>query len=147
MLKLKLFGIGLAFTAICAAGWVWALTGDFGACVKGSIGESLQKTVAALEGTIDLGIKLAVALIGAGGALLFGLKAGATLSIKGKVSLLLAVLLLSQSVLAGAFWKMQVANGWLNECLNLVAEDVMQRLFLASLYFFLAGLLTLVFMM
>src|SRR5436305_1397211 len=127
---LNLFSMwfALALVAACASAWAWALNGDFGACVKGSTGDSLQKTVAALEGTIDLGIKLAVALIGAGGALLFGLKSGLPLSSNGKVCLLTAVLLLSQSVLASAFWKMKVANGWLNECLNLIAEDVMQRL-------------------
>ncbi|WP_316199365.1 hypothetical protein [Bradyrhizobium sp. SZCCHNS2002] len=145
--RIKPFGIAFAFAVMCAAGWVWALNGDFGACVTGSTDKSLQNTVAALDSTIDLGIKLAIALIGAGGALLFGLKAGVTMSINGKVSLLFAILLLGQSVLAGIFWKMQVAEDWLNKCLNLVQEDVMQRLFLASFYFFLAGLATLVFMM
>lgn len=95
--SLSLFSIwfALALSAGCASGWVWALNGDFGACVKGTTGKSYQKTIMALDGTIDLGIKLAVASIGAGGALLFGLKSGMALSSNGKVILLSAVLLLS----------------------------------------------------
>ena len=41
---------------------------------------------------------------------------------------------------AGVYWKLEVANSWLNRCLNLVYEPQVERAFDASLAFFVLGL-------
>jgi hypothetical protein len=128
------------FASVCAVMWIWALQGTFGGCVKGTTSEALQKTITTLNDTIDLGIKLSITLVGAGTALLVGLKAGVRLTAWVKTLLLIGILFFGQSAIAGVFWRLRLANSWLNECLNLVTEDIMQRLFMASFAFFLAGL-------
>lgn len=135
---------GWVLCALIALGslatWGWAWTGGFGACVKGSTGSTLTNTVAVLQDTMDLGVKLSVTLVGAGAALLIGLKQGVQLHYSVKTLLLFAVLLFGQSALTAIFWKLRIANSWMNGCLNLVSEPFAQRMFEASFGFFLAGL-------
>ena len=128
--------------AISLAVWSWGANGEFGACVKGSMSDQLQKTIAVLDGTIDLGIKLSTSLVGAGAALLVGITASVKLTRWVRVLILVAVLFFGQSAGAAVFWKLRVANSWLNECLNLVSEQILQRLFLTSYAFFFLGLAT-----
>jgi hypothetical protein len=128
------------FLAATAVVWWWALSGDFGACLKGTTDEHLQKSVAVLDATIDLGTKLSTTLVGVGAALLIGLKQGVKLSPWPKLLLLLAIICFGQSAIAAVLWSLKVANSWINECLNLITEDMMQRLFEASFGLFIAGL-------
>jgi hypothetical protein len=137
----------ILFAAACAGIWLWSLNGEFGACVKGTIGDTLQKTITTVDGIIELAIKLSITLVGAGAALLLGLKSGMRLTPGVKVLTLTAVLLFGQASLAGVWWRRWVANSWLNECLNLVSEPVMQRLFSAAFIFFMAGLVMLLIML
>lgn len=129
-----------ALTLASAAIWIWVLQGGFGACVVGSTDDALQKTVAALDSTVDLGIKLSVALVGAAGAILLGLKSGLTLTTWTRALLLIAAVLFGQSAGVGVYWKLKVANSWLNRCLNLIYEPLIERAFDAVLMFFVLGL-------
>lgn len=129
-----LIAIGSAFV------WLWVYRGDFGACVVGKVDEPLEKMVAMLDSTIDLGIKLSVALVGVASAVLLGLKSGLVLRPWSKILLLVAATLFAQSAGAGVYWKLEVANSWLNRCLNLIYEPLVQRAFEASLLFFALGL-------
>ena len=131
-------GVAALIVLICAVTWAWALKGTFGACVKGSTSEYLQRTIATLNDTIDLGIKLSVTLVGVGAAALIGFRTGIRLTNGMKMLLLLCVLLFGQSAMAGVAWRLP--NSWLNQCLNLITEDIMQRLFEICFAFFLAGL-------
>jgi hypothetical protein len=136
-MRVALFGtIGIA----CAYAWYWATSGTF-VCVKGTIDEPLQKTVSTLDGAVELGIKLSISLVAAGAAPLVGFTTGVRLTPWTKSLLLIAVLLFGQSAMAGVWWKLRVANSWMNECLNLVSEDLIQRVFEAAFYFFSAGLI------
>jgi hypothetical protein len=131
--------IFVAFALLSAAGLYWALSGNVVACIKGDTSEHLQKTVQALNETIELGIKLSVTAIGGGIALLLGFKTNLLLSKPAQITLLMAILLFGQSALLGVFWRLRLANAWLNECLNLVYEGGMQNTFNGSLYYFGTG--------
>jgi hypothetical protein len=122
---------------------LWVLLGAFGACVSGDTGESFQKTIAALDGIADLGLKLSTSLVGLGAALLIGLKSGLTLTAPVRASLIVSMLMFTQSALYAVWWRMGIATSWLNECLNLVVEEYMQRRYEAHLGFFLVGLFSL----
>lgn len=119
--------------------WVWIAMGSFGACVLGTTGEDYQNAVEALSGTVDLGSTLSVSLVGAASAGLLGWKTDLKLTAWVRTVMLVAAVLFGQSAIAGTYWKLQVANGWLNQCLNLVYEPLMQRSFNASLLFFASG--------
>lgn len=118
----------------------WAFSGDVAVCVRGQAGEYLQKTAQALDGTIDLELKLSVSLIGGGIALLIGLKTGVPFTPTSRTALLIAIILLGESVLLAINWRLHLANAWFNECLNILSGNMAQRMFNSSLYFFFAGL-------
>jgi hypothetical protein len=44
--------------------FIWVITASFGACVTGNMNENLQKTIGALDGIVDLGLKLSTSLVG-----------------------------------------------------------------------------------
>lgn len=119
----------------------WALFGGFAACPAGETGETFQKTIATLDGTIELGLKLSVALIGAGAAVILGLKTGIRMTQRVKAVLFTAIILFGESAIAGVLWRLRLANAWLNGCLALVTTPYMTRLFDAAFYLFIAGLL------
>jgi hypothetical protein len=127
-------------TIVSAIALYWALNGDAGVCVKGETGDFLQKTATALDGTVELGLKLSTALIGGGVAILIGISSGVRMSTYSRTTLLVAMLLFGESALLGIWWRLGIANAWFNECLNLISSAAMQRMFNGTLYFFLAGL-------
>jgi hypothetical protein len=129
-----------AAAILSAIALFWALNGDAGICIKGETSDFLQKMAAALDGTVELGLKLSTALIGGGIAILIGISSGAHMSPRSRTILLIAMLLFGESALLGVWWRLGIANAWFNECLNLISATSMQRLFNGSLYFFLAGL-------
>lgn len=137
--KLLRLAVCAAVALACLAGWTWAGRGGV-VCVNGTLGEALQRTVATLDTTIDLGIKLSISLVAVGSAVLLGLKSGIRLTAWIKTVLFTSVVLFGQSAFAGVVWKLKVANGWMNECLNLVAEQQLQRMFNLAYGFFLIGL-------
>jgi hypothetical protein len=123
--------------------FLWAMYGSFGACVRGETSDSFQKTIAALDGIVDLGLKLSTTLVGFGALLLIGLKSGLSLTAPVRAFLLVSTLLFCQSALYAVWWRLGIAQSWLNECLNMVVEDNMQRRYVAHLGFFLLGLFSL----
>ena len=61
---------------VSAGLWWWALRPRFQSCAQpDKPDEWLVQTAATLDATVDLGIKIAISLVGAGGALLVGLRA------------------------------------------------------------------------
>jgi hypothetical protein len=129
-----------ALLLLSTAGWIWIAMGSFGACVLGTTGNEYQNAVNALSGTIDLGSTLSVTLVGVASAGLLGWKTDLRLTERLKTVMLAAAVLFGQSAIAGTYWKLQLANGWLNQCLNLIYEPSMQRSFTASLVFFGSGI-------
>jgi hypothetical protein len=132
----------ILLTVASASLWLWALTGSFKGCSSDQVpNEWLKQTAATLDATVDLGLTIATTLVGAGGALLVGFK-GVTAQLKptDKLLLLWAIIFFGQSAIAGVIWKLRLANSWFNRCLDFLAEPLMQNLFLASLWFFIAGL-------
>jgi hypothetical protein len=133
--------IGLVSVASIAV-YVFVLNGSF-ACIRGTLGEHYQKTITALDGTVDLGLKLSTTLVGFGAALLIGIKDRLRMSPGVRIAVLVSTLLFTQSALYAVWWRLGVAESWLNECLNLVIEPNLQRRYQAHFDFFLAGLLSL----
>jgi hypothetical protein len=131
-----------ALLIICAA--IYGIVGSagFGACVQGSITESLKETVKALDSTVDLGIKLSTTLVGLAAALLIGLKTGVRLTPTLRLLLFLCIILFTQSALYAVWWRLGIAEIWMNECLNLLAEPRILYRYWAHYYFMLAGLLS-----
>lgn len=123
--------------------FIWTSLGSFGACVVGDLNENFQKTIAALDGIADLGLKLSTSLVGFGAALLIGIKTGVSLTTPVRTALLVSMLMFVQSALYAVWWRFGIATSWLNKCLNMVAEDFMQRRYEAHLIFFLLGLISL----
>jgi hypothetical protein len=125
-----------------ASGFVYGYAGA-AVCLPEDIAksENFQKTIAALDGIVDLGLKLSTSLVGFGAALLIGLKGGLTLTVPVRTSIFLALLMFIQSAFSAVAWRIGIANSWLNKCLNMVVEDYMQRLYGLHLVFFLSGLL------
>src|SRR5262249_52868280 len=121
--------------------FVW--NASFGACVRGNLAENYQKTISALDGTVDLGLKLSTTLVGFGAALLIGIKDSVRMTPTLRVLVLVSTLLFAQSALYGVWWRLGVAESWLNECLNLVTEPNLKQRYLAHFDFFLAGLISL----
>jgi hypothetical protein len=136
----RILAIAVIVFGCSVAVWVWAAFGSFSACAIGT-SDAVQKTVAILDSTVDLGVKISITVVGAGAALLIGFKQGIDLTPWLKFLLVLSSALFGQSALAGVVWKLRIANSWMNNCLNLVAEPITQRWFYASLGFFIAGIL------
>lgn len=124
---------------------LWVAHGSFIACVpqEGQTSESFQKTIATLDGILDVGLKLSTTLVGFAAALLIGLKSGQMLTVPIRAALLVSALLFCQSALYAVWWRLGMANNWLNKCPDLVIESFMQRRYEAHLGFFLAGLFSL----
>ncbi|MBY0250036.1 MAG: hypothetical protein K2X54_01410 [Methylobacterium organophilum] len=134
---------GGTFLAVAvASGWIWrgVLAADYGVCVRGLSGDYFDKALTALDSNIELGIKLSVAIVGVGGALLLGLKSGIEMPRWMKAILVTALLYFTQSALFGAWWRLGVANGWLNECPNLVREPRMGEIYRSAFAMFILGL-------
>jgi hypothetical protein len=143
-MKFKDWSASIALTVAGVASLgvlLWVRYGSFGACVFGDTDESFQKTIAALDGIADVGLKLSTSLVGFGAALLIGLKAGLTLTVPVRTLLLISMLMFTQSALYVVWWRLGIATSWLNSCLNLAVEDFMQRRYEAHLWFFLLGLI------
>jgi hypothetical protein len=131
----------VAAAVCCAGAWYCVLSTEYGGCEKGEIGDALQKAIATLDATIELGLKLSVSLVAAGAALLVGLKSGVRMTAWGRALLLVTIFLFGQSALSGVLWKLEIANAWFNKCLPLVGDPKVQAIFNGSFGFFIAGLL------
>jgi hypothetical protein len=138
--------IGILGGLIClsAVAYFWVAAGSFKVCTpQESSQDTYAKTIGALDGIVDLGLKLSTSLVGLGAALLIGWKSGLKLTFAIKIIILIATLLLIQSALYAVWWRFGVAELWLNDCLELVAEPLLGRRYQAHFYFFLAGLVSL----
>lgn len=128
---------------LSGAVYYWVLASPSGVCIPGTVGDHHEKTVTALDGTVDLGLKLSTSLVGLGAAALIGLKTGFRLTPATRLFLFIAILFFAQSALCGIWWRLEIANGWLNQCLNIVVHPKLQSRYQAHFAFFLLGLLTL----
>lgn len=115
----------------------------FNPCVPGiqSI-DKYSKTFAALDGIVDVGVKLATTLAGFGAAILLGLKTGLNLSIWVRVAVLIATFLFAELAFYALWWRFGLAEIWLNECLDLVTAPRFQLRFQAHFIFFFFGLVS-----
>lgn len=134
----------IAFVALASASafllfWIW--NGKVEACEVGKTGEYLQKTFETLDATVNYVITWSVTIIGASAAILLGLKSGMRLTAWSKALLLIVSALFLQAAGAGVYWKLQLANSWLNRCLNLIYQPQVTRAFDGMLYFLTAGLI------
>jgi hypothetical protein len=129
--------IGLSVLA-----YLWVASGSFSVCTPGEPAEGYAKTIAALDGIVDLGLKLSTTLVGLGAAVLIGWKSGLKLTFPVKILILVATLLLVQSALYAVWWRFGIAELWLNDCIELVAQPQLGRRYQAHFYFFLAGLVS-----
>jgi hypothetical protein len=140
---LWIVGIFIGLIGLSVAAGFWVASGSFSVCTPQESQDIFAKTIAALDGIVDLGLKLSTTLVGLGAALLIGWKSGLKLTFPIRVIILVATLLLTQSALYAVWWRFGVAELWLNDCLELVAQPMLGRRFQAHFYFFLAGLLSL----
>jgi hypothetical protein len=92
---------------------------------------------------VDLGIKMSTTLAGLGAALLLGLKSGLRTTRLTKLFVLFGTVLFVESALYAVWWRMGIAELWLNGCLALVAENRLMYRFYAHFYLFLAALVAL----
>lgn len=111
-------------------------------CIPDSPTQKVQyeKTIAAVDSIVDLGIKLSTTLVGLGAALLLGLKSGFAVALPLRMVVLLATICFAQSALYALWWRLGIAELWFNECLNLVVHSRLQYRYLAHFYTFIAGL-------
>lgn len=116
-------------------------------CVRGSIDERFEKTIAALDSTVDLGLTLSVSLVGLGAALLVGLTSDLAPDVKltrpMRALIFVAILLFAQSAMAGVWWRLGIASVWLNQCTNWITEPFLFGRYQADFIFFVAGLFAL----
>jgi hypothetical protein len=141
LVRLAFFGL----VALGAAFFVWwdVLQADSGACARGLETEHFEKALSALEATVDLGLTLSTTLAGVGAALLMGMKSGIQLTPTVRFLLLIAVLFFAQSALAAVLWRFEVANLWVNSCVQMVAAPDIQARYQAHFKFFMLGLIAL----
>jgi hypothetical protein len=134
--------IPVVLGVVCSGiAWLCIYSNVYGGCEKGEVGETLQKAIASLEATNELGLKMSVSLVAGGVALLVGLKSGVRLTPWRRALLLVSVFLFGQSALSGVLWRLEIANAWYNKCLPLVADARVQAFFNGSYWFFIAGLI------
>jgi hypothetical protein len=141
--KIWIAGILVALVCLSFLAYLWVAAGSFRVCTPQQSQDNLEKTVNALDSIIDLGLKLSTTLVGLGAALLLGWRTELKLTFSVKIILLLSTFFLIQSALYAVWWRFGVAQLWLNDCLELVAESRLGRRWEAHFYFFLAGLLSL----
>src|SRR5262249_10102679 len=104
--------------------------------------QQFEKTIAAVDSIVDLGIKLSTTLVGLGAALLLGLKSGFRMTLPLRLVVLLATICFAQSALYAIWWRLGIAELWFNDCLNLVIHPRLQYRYLAHFYTFMAGLIS-----
>jgi hypothetical protein len=138
-----IIGILVGLICLSALAYSWVAAGSFSVCTPQESEDTYAKTIAALDGIVDLGMKLSTTLVGFGAALLIGWKSELELTFPIRVIILVSTLLLIQSALYAVWWRLGVAELWLNDCLELIAQPMLGRRYQAHFYFFLAGLLSL----
>src|ERR1700683_2771596 len=72
---------------LVGAGWIWTMEGSF-VCVVSEPSDRFLKTIVALDGIADLGLKFSTSLVGFAAALLIGLKSGLSLTAPVRTSLI-----------------------------------------------------------
>lgn len=121
----------------------YAASRPFGICVESTTNTTLEKTVAALDSTVSLGLTLSTSLIGLSAAVLIGFKSDIVLTRPKKLIILIAVIFFVESALYGIWWRLGIANAWLNECLNIIEREMLQTQYQLHFGFFMFGLLAL----
>jgi hypothetical protein len=139
MKKSELLAPG-AVLVVCLGLAVWAWTGDQGVCIKGQTSDFLQKSAAALNDILELGLKLSVGLVAGAAAILVGLRTIA-LDQNSRPALLAAVVAFTATCFLSVWWRISLSNAWLNECLGLITSPRMQKIFDAAFLSFILGLI------
>ena len=96
--------VGILVVLVCLSGLAYVWVAAASRCAPQESQDTYAKTIAALDGIVDLGLKLSTSLVGLGAAVLIGWKAGLNLTFPIKVIILAATLLLIQSALY-AVWQ------------------------------------------
>ena len=111
------------FALLSVIVFVYTMKIEFRVCVltESKDFERFKLSISALDAIVDLSIKLSTVLVGAGTALLIGLKSGLSLAPFGRFCLLVATICFAQSMLYAVLWRMGVAELWLNQCLDLIS--------------------------
>lgn len=145
MCRLRAFPVTIWAVLIifsCAV-FIWNYAAPFGICVRGSLAPTLEKTISSLDSITDLSLKLSTTLVGIGAAVLIGLKSGVVLTSSIRHLLIVSTLLFTQSALYSVWWRLGIANSWLNDCLNVITDAALQRRYEAQLLCFIFGLVSL----
>jgi len=135
-----IIGVFAALTLVGGIAFAYVGAGRFGVCTPHPPQDGYIKTVSALDAIVQLGLNLATALVGVGTALLLGWKGGIKLTLSVKLTILVGMLFLVQSALYAVWWRLGIAELWVNECLELVSNPYLGTRYQAHVYFFLAGL-------
>ena len=144
-MKFAAWSVVIATLLISLGVFLWVAQGSFVACVPqdGQTNDNIQRTISSLDGVLEVSLKLSTSLVGVAAALLIGLKSGLSLTLPIRTALLVSTLMFCQSALYAVWWRIGMANNWLNKCPDLVIESFMQWRYEAHLAFFLAGLFSL----
>lgn len=137
-------GLTLAFSVLCGVLlYSWVADGSFRVCVPEKLTDEVTKTIEGLDKVIDVGLTLSTSLVGLGAALLIGLKSGMRMSLPNQIIVLIAMLFFLQSALYAIWWRLGVVEIRLNQCFQLINQDILERKFAAHFAFFVLGLISL----
>ena len=114
-------------------------SGSFKVCPNQPFKNDENETIKSLDKIVDLGLKLSTALVGFGAAALIGIRSELKLGLPMRVCVAIATILFAQSILYGVWWRLGVAESYLNSCF-IVASDRLQWRFAAHVYFFMSGI-------
>jgi len=128
----------VGLSAIC---FIIVLGGTFDTCSPGKFTNDQHKTLAFLDSIVDLGLKLATALVGFGAAVLIGIKPDLKLTLLQRVLIAGATLWFAESALYGIWWRFGLAEVYFNRCFGLVSTTYIHSRFQAHLGTFILGVL------
>jgi hypothetical protein len=121
-------------TAIILSLWAYfyVRSGNFGVCRQPDAGQNAadaakiaadtarwEQAIKALDGVVDVGIKLSTALVGLGAPFLLGVKKSRlTFTTSTRIYILISMMCFVQSALYALWWRSEIANLWFNNCLS-----------------------------
>jgi hypothetical protein len=121
----------------------WVAAGSFKVCVQAPITDAASKTLDGLDKIIDVGMTLSTSLVGLGAALLIGLKGGIRVSLPNQLFILVSLLFFVQSAFYAVLWRIGAVDIRINECIELLTTELMERRFSAHFTIFILGLASL----
>lgn len=142
----KYLGLALGFcflaTILVMAYYQWQHISGIAldaSCAQKKPSEVLEKAITSLDNNIDLGIKLSTSIVGAGAALLFGLKSGISMPGWLKMCFIASLLPFIQSTFYGVWWRLEIALVWTRQCPELIEQERTVAIYQAAFLTFLQG--------